>query len=328
MSDRSTRILTLARHEYRAAVRSRALVALGAVLVIATIASVYVAAVDYRSQLADYQAYVAAATAGGVQRLAPSPLALLSLLRGAMEYLEIIGALIAIALGYLSMSRERANRTFLLVRSRPVTGGELAAGNLLGAMAIIATIVAVTGAVAVLCLGFIGNDWISGAQAVKLLLAYTASVLYMGVFYALGVVVTARSRVAANGLMIALGIWLVIVLVLPQIGDTLDADNQVPGGLFSSLGLKKPQEDLILTHFGTYERVRNWIEEASFAKHYERFAFAMTDVKEKYRGFTLGELLNEKRVDIAWMAFYVVLLGAALRRSFTRRATIPQQGAS
>lgn len=40
MSDRSTRILTLARHEYRAAVRSRALVALGAVLVAATIASV------------------------------------------------------------------------------------------------------------------------------------------------------------------------------------------------------------------------------------------------------------------------------------------------
>ena len=37
--------------------------------------------------------------------------------------------------------------------------------------------------------------------------------------------------------MVALGIWLVVVLILPQIGDTLDADNQLPGGLFAALGL-------------------------------------------------------------------------------------------
>lgn len=310
------RTLTLARHEYRAAVRSRALVALTAVLVAATVASVYVASVDYRSQLADYQAYVSAATAGGVTRLAPSPLALLSLLRGALEYIEIIGAIIAIALGYLSVSRERANRTWALIRSRPVTAGELAAGNVLGATAVIATIVAAVATVAVVCLGVIGHDWVNAGQAVKLVLAYLSAILYMLVFYCLGVVVTARSRVAANGLMIALGIWLVVVLILPQIGDTLDADNQVPGGLFSSLGLKKPQEDLILTHFAGYERARNWIEEASFAKHFERFSFAMTDVKAKYRDLTLGELLVEKRVDMAWMAFYVVLLGEAMRRTF------------
>ena len=328
MNDSRTRIMTLARHEYRAAIRSRVLVALIGVLVLVTVVSVYIAAADYRGQLADYEAYRRAAAAGGVQRIAPSPLALLSLLRGAMEYIEIIGAIIAIALGYLSVSRERANRTLPLIQSRPVTARELATGNALGALALITTLVAATAVVGVLCLGLIGNDWINGAQAVKLLLAYVASVLYMFVFYCLGVACTARSKVAANGLMLALGIWLIVVLVLPQIGDTLDADNQVPGGLFSALTVSKPQEDKILSHFGTYEFVRTGIEELSFAKHYERFAFAMTDVKEKYRGFTLGELLNEKRVDIAWMAFYVVLLGAALRRSFTRRATIPQQGAS
>lgn len=328
MSSSTSRVLTLARHEYRAAVRSRLLLSLLTILVAVTVVSVYIAAVDYRSQLADYQAYRAAAQAQGLTRVAPPALALLSLLRGALEYLEIIGAVIAIALGYLSVSRERVNRTLPLLRSRPVTAGELAAGSALGALAVISTLILVTGLVAVLCLGFIGGDWVSGAQTVRLLLAYTAAVAYMGTFYCLGAMVTARSRVAANGLMIALGVWLLVVLILPQIGDTLDADNQVPGGLFAALGLGHNGEIAILQHFSMYEHIRNGLEEASLTKHFERFAFAMIDVKERYRSFSLGRLLQEKRNDIVWMALYAVALAAGLWRSFRSQPTIPEGGQS
>lgn len=319
-----SRVMTLARHEYRSAVRSRVLLALVAILVVVTAASVYIASVDYSSKLADYQAYRAAAQAGGLTQIAPSPLRLLSLLRGAMEYVDIIGAIIGITLGYLSVSRERANRTLALLRSRPVSPGELAAGSALGALAVISTLILATMAVAVLCLGLVGHDWVSSAEIVKLLLAFAASIIYMGVFYCLGAVMTARSKVAANGLMFALGIWLVVVLILPQIGDTLDADNQVPGGLFSALTLNKAQETKIITKFGTYETVRRDIEEASFAKHYERFAFAMTDVQDKYQGLSLSELLWKKHNDIVWMVIYPLVLGFALVRSFRRQPAISQ----
>ncbi len=328
MNSSTTRIITLARHEYRAAVRSRVLIALIGILVAVTVASVYIAAAEYRSQLADYEAYRSAAVAGGIKRIAPSPLVLLSLLRGAMEYIEIIGAIIAIALGYLSVSRERANRTLPLLRSRPVTSGELTGGSILGALAVMGTLIAVTAVVAVVCLGLIGKDWVNGSQAFRLLVAYLASIVYMGVFYCLGAMVTARSRIASNGLMVALGIWLVVVLILPQFGDTLDADNQVPGGLFKTLTIDRPQSLQILSHFGTYEFIRTGLEELSFAKHYERFVFAMTDVKANYRGFTLSQLFHEKRNDVAWMIFYAVALGAGIRRSFHRQPTIPIGGSS
>ena len=312
-------VLALASHEYRAAVRSRILLALIAVLAATTFISVLTASLDYRGQLADYEAYRRAAQASGVTRVPPLPLELLSLLRGAMEYLEILGAVIAIALGYLGVSRERANGTGPLLRSRPVSSGELAVGSTLGALAVLGTLVLSTAVVAVLCLGVIGQDWVDLGQLVKLTLAYTASVVYMAVFYCLGVVLTVRSKVVTNGLMLALGVWLLVVLILPQIGDTLDADNQVPGGLFTALTLDRAGETQVLAHFSTYERVRTGIEEASFSKHFERFAFAMTDVQQKYRGFTLGELLTEKRSDIAWMAFYAVALGTVLWRSYQRR---------
>lgn len=328
MNSSRHRILALAGHEYRAAVRSRILVVLLGILIVVTTVSVYIGAVDYRSQLADYMTYRAAAQASGLKQIAPTPLAPLSLLRGALEYLEIIGAIIAIALGYLSVSRERANRTLPLVRSRSVSSGELATGNALGALALISTLVAVTASVAVVCVGVIGHDWVNGGQAVKLLLAYFSAIVYMWIFYCIGAIATIKSRVAANGLMIALGIWLVVVLILPQIGDTLDVDNQIPGGLFHALTLAKADETAILLNFKTYEKIRTGIEEASFAQHFQRFSFAMTDVKEKYRTLSLWQLFGEKIHDIEWLVLYSIGLGFGLRRSFKRQNTIPQGGQS
>ncbi len=314
-------LITLARHEYRAAVRSRVLLGLIAVAVVTAAASVYIGAVDYRSQLADYTAYVNAATANGVGQVAPLPLQPLSLLRGAIEYLEIIGAVIGITIGYLSITRERTSGTLPLLRSRPVSNTQLTTGSALGALAIIATIVAVTATVTILSIGIIANTWVTGEQILKLTLAYLAATIYIATFYCLGVITTARSKFAVNGLLVALGIWLCVVLVLPQIGDTLDPDNQVPGGLFAALTLDKAHEEQILSHFGTYETVRTTIENASFEKHFERFAFAMTDVKDKYRGFTLGQLLDETRVNLIWLAIYPTALVALLYRTTRRQPT-------
>lgn len=321
MSEAPGKVLTLARHEYRAAVRSRTMAVFALILVSATVVSVYVASVEYAAQLADYQAYRAAAQANGLPRIAPSPLAALSLLRGALEYLEIIGAVIAITLGYLSVARERSNRTLALIRSRPVSINQQTAGRLLGALAVLSTLVLATIVVAIVCVGTIGHDWLSLAQVFRVSLVGLAAVVYLGTFYCLGAIATSRASLATNGLIVALGVWLVVVLVLPQIGDTLDADNQVPGGLFAALGLGHDGEVTILQHFTGYERTRTWIEDASLTKHFERFAFALTDVKERYRVYGLGWLINETKVDLAWLAAYAFALVVGLRRTLRRQST-------
>lgn len=318
------RIRALAAHEYRAAVRSRILLTLVGILTVATIASVYVAAAAHRSQVADYQTYKDAATASGLDRIAPSTLAPMSLLRGGFEYLQIIGAVIAVALGYLTVQRERANRTLPLLRSRPVTAGEQATGSLLGAAGLIATLVAVTGTVGVVCIGTIGNDWINASELVQLLLAYLVSIIYMTGFYTLGVVCSARSRHPINGLIAALCVLVLFVLVTPQIGDTLDADNQVPGGLFKALGMDRADETTILNHFSIYETVRTRIEWISFSQHYQRFVFAMTDVKERYRPLDLAGLLDVVWTDLAWVLAAPAALIALQRRALRHQPTTPQ----
>jgi ABC-2 type transport system permease protein len=131
---------------------------------------------------------------------------------------------------------------------------------------------------------------------------------------------TARSHVLANGLVAALVIWLIVVLIIPQIGDTLDPDNQVPGGLFSALNLDGAHETRVLAKFDTYERIRNGIEEMSFAKHYERFSFAFLDVKvrDTHGSMPVGDLARVMKGDILWMLGYSVALAVALRQTVGR----------
>lgn len=325
-NDSMKRIRVLARHEYRAAARNKVLAAFLITLVTVTAVSILIGAIDYRSKLDAYNAYKHSAQASGISRVAPLSLQVLSLLRGAIEYIEIIGAVIAIALGYLSVARERGNRTLPLIRTRPVSTFELAVGTALGALALITTVMVITAIIGIVSLGVVASTWITAEEFAKLTLAYIASIVYLTIFYLLGATLTSRAKTSSNGLLVALVVWLVVVLVLPQIGDTMDADNQLPGGLFAAMGLNHTGELQVLTHFTGYERFRNGLEEVSLAKHYERFAFGMLDVKDKYRGFSISRLLHEKRHDIAWMAIFAALLGAALTRAFKQQPALPTGG--
>jgi ABC-2 type transport system permease protein len=116
------------------------------------------------------------------------------------------------------------------------------------------------------------------------------------------------------------------VLIVPQIGDTMDPDNQVPGGLFAALQVKKPDEKKVLAHFKTYENLRNGLEETSLTKHFERGSFAVTGIKDKYNGKSLGFIADAKRSDIEWMLFYSALM-SVLMWSGLRRERLTQKEA-
>jgi ABC-type transport system involved in multi-copper enzyme maturation permease subunit len=317
-----TKVWALAKHEYRSAVRSKALVALLATFILVTTVSILIAAFTFQSKLADYNTYKAAAQAAKQTYIAAPQLFPLQLLRGAIEYVEIIGSVIAIALGYVSVARERSNRTMQLLLSRPVTTFQMVSGRILGAFSIFISIIAVTGFIAVIAIGVIGNTWLTLAELGRLAIAYGLSVIYMLLFYCVGAILTLRSRAPINGLISGFAVWLLIVMIMPQIGDTMDVDNQVPGGLFHALQIQKSDERAILAHFKTYETIRNDIEIASIEKHYERFNFAVTGIKDKYNQRPLAEVVAAKRSDLGWLGGALLLLFGGLSVSMRRKYMI------
>ena len=314
-----TKVWTLAKHEYRAAVRSKALSALLATFIIVTAVSILIAAFTYKSKLADYNVYKAAAQAARATYIAGPQLFPLQLLRGAIEYVEIIGSVIAIALGSVSVARERNNKTMQLLLSRPVSTAQLFFGRVLGAFFIFFLIVAATGAIAIVAIGSIGGTLLTGVELLRLVIAYGMSIIYMMLFYSVGVILTLRSRAPINGLITGFAVWLLIVMIMPQVGDTMDVDNQVPGGLFHALQVPKSQEHAILAHFRGYEIIRNDIEVSSIEKHYERFNFAVTGIKDQYNQRPLPEIFAAKRADLVWLGGAMALLFGGMAISMRRK---------
>jgi ABC-2 type transport system permease protein len=311
-------VLALAQHEWRCATRSGVLLLLIASIVLVTAGSITIASYDFKAQVADYTSYLQQAAAAGTTVGAPPKFFALQLTRPVIEYIQIIGAVLAIGLGYLSIARERSGNTLPLLLVRPVTTRDLFLGRLLGATALITTVLAAAATVTVVLIGTVGGHWLDSGELVRLAITFVTAIAYLIAFYALGAWLTARSRATTNGLVVALVIWLCIVLIIPQIGDTMDPDNQVPGGLFAALQIDQANELKVLSHFSTYERIRSTLEETSLTKHFERFTFAVTGIKDTYNGATLSHITSAKRADITGIALYLALAGALMASALRR----------
>ncbi|WKY46196.1 ABC transporter permease subunit [Eubacteriaceae bacterium ES2] len=144
----------------------------------------------------------------------------------------------------------------------------------------------------------IGQVPLNADDLLRLGLFFLMSLLYMLFFYSLSLALTLMTKNGRQAMLIAIIVWIIFAFVLPQIGDTMDMDNQLPGGFFSSMGLQTSQESQILSHFKTYETIRNGIEELSPLKHYERMSFALMNIKPGFDQMTGLQVVATKWIDL------------------------------
>jgi hypothetical protein len=122
-------------------------------------------------------------------------------------------------------------------------------------------------------------------------------------------VLTLHMKQPSHALLIAFVVWLLLVLIAPQIGDTLDPDNQVAGGVFQQLHIAKPDQTEIMKRFAGFESLRNGIEVSSITKHFERFTFAILGIKATYAGMPIALIITEKLGDLIWILLTALGLG-------------------
>ena len=124
----------IAKKEYSNAIKNVLFITLVGFLLFLTAVSLLVAGFNFQSQVAQYntalaQLHVLGQTGAVLEKPQYFPL---QMLRGTIEYLEIIGAIIGIILGYISIAKEKGNNTLQLVLSRPVSKASFIVGKILG----------------------------------------------------------------------------------------------------------------------------------------------------------------------------------------------------
>ncbi len=134
---------------------------------------------------------------------------------------RVVLSLVALLFGFDQISREREQGTLKLILGNSVSRAKVLAGKWLGNFASLTVpflLVTLLGA-AVLQLS--PEVRFSAGQAARLGLILTLSVLYLGFFLSLGMLISALTRRAATSVVVLLFIWALLVFVIPNLGTLL-----------------------------------------------------------------------------------------------------------
>jgi len=300
-------MLTLAKKEILDAFRNKVFILLLAMLFLLIIVSVVLGSIQVNINVESYNESINFLKSMGKTDFPSAPsFNPLSASKSFANYIGLLGALVAIVLGNASIIREWRGGTMRLLLSRWISRNGFISGKILGNLVLLACITLFSFIITLLAVIMVSKAPVTADEIARQGLFFLVSFLYMAFFMLLGLCMALIVRGGNKALMITVVILLVISFILPQIGDTMDLDNQLPGGFFASMGMKKEEEKKILEQFSSYETIRNGIEECSPTKHYERVGFALLNVKPGFEQNTALEV-----VAIKWLDF-TALLGPAL----------------
>ena len=310
MTNAFAQIRVIAAKEIRDALTSYIIVAVAGFMVLAAMIALAVSAFALHSDVLAYEEAKAMLISLGkpVDALVAPAYFPLRLMRGFIEQTEIIGAVLGIVLGYRAAAIERGRNTLALMMTRPLSQSVFLAGKISGNLVLITISIGLSFLLGAVAIVLIGGVSLSGVEQLKVLLSFIAASFYTSSFFMLGFILALHIKRLPHALLYAFAIWLTFVLVAPQIGDTLDPDNQVSGGVFKKLNIPRAQEKQILLSFSGYEDARNAIEETSPAIHLERTTFALLGIKEIFNGMPISAILYERmRNPIALLLFFLAM---------------------
>ncbi len=146
----------------------------------------------------------------------------LSMLRNMTTYISLLGALVAIVLGFQVISEDLRAGVFPLISSRPIPRNQYAVGKLtalFGSVLALLILAGLTTAATVLLMPGIhlaANDWLSLIQF------YGVSALFLTAFGSMAMASAAWSRSESVGLLVPVTVWLVLTFVFPQFSANIN----------------------------------------------------------------------------------------------------------
>ncbi len=211
-------ITTIASHQILALRRQRVFIALLGILLAMTALAGVLGWSSHRTIVGVYGEATRLLAAQG-QPAPANPFTLkptLALLSNMVIYIPLIGALLALVLGHLSIADDEAGGVGRLVFSRRVSRNTYLAGKVTGAAAVLAVILASSLVVSATSVWIVNRTVPTIAELGRLGLFYGLSWLYLLAFALIGMIAVLATRSKPIALLSAMGAWLVITFVIPQ----------------------------------------------------------------------------------------------------------------
>ncbi|MGB4438683.1 MAG: ABC transporter permease subunit [Sedimentibacter sp.] len=214
-------IFIIARKEIKTAFRDNIFLIITGLFVLLSAISVYIGSSTKNAELQAYQSIVQLLQNQGATSFPPQPeIFHLSVLSNIINYVSMIGAVVAIFLGFETFSGERDKGTLKLIAVRPVYRDQIVTGKLMGGGIVISVLLGI-----VLIFNLVLFNLVSGMtlpinEIIRLFVFFVTAFVYMMIFYTATMYVSLKTNDSTFGFMLMMIIWLAISFVLPQLADS------------------------------------------------------------------------------------------------------------
>jgi ABC-2 type transport system permease protein len=174
------------------------------------------------------------------------------------EFVAILGPLVGIAFGFDAINGERAQGTLPRLAAQPIYRDEIINGKFVAGLSSIAlslaAVMAIVGGYGALRLG-IGPTW---GELTRIVGFYVVAIVYVGLWLALAILCSVRSRRAATAALVTLAVWLIVTLFAGLIaGMIADAVHSVDANSTAEQVLANARLELTIRRFSPDQLARD-----------------------------------------------------------------------
>jgi ABC-type transport system involved in multi-copper enzyme maturation permease subunit len=131
---------------------------------------------------------------------------------------KVMVSLVTILFAFSAIAGERETGTLKLMLSNSVSRGQLLLGKFLGGYASLAAAFLAAALIAVLLAALSPSVALGSEGLLRIALIILVSLVYIAVFFLIGIAVSALTRRSATAVLLLLAIWIVLALVVPNVG--------------------------------------------------------------------------------------------------------------
>lgn len=214
-------IFVVAAKEFKEAWKNNIFLIIAALFFAFSLLSVYIGSTTKHAEIQAYLQTVALLKAGGATVFPPRPpIYTLTILQNNIVYVSMVGALVAIFLGFDVFTKEKSHGNLRLILSRPIFRDQLISGKILGGAGVIGLLQVLIFIFGLVLLQFVGGITPSGQEVLRLLMFSGISFLYMLLFYLCALFVSVLAKSSEAVFLIGITFWVAVSFVLPQMADT------------------------------------------------------------------------------------------------------------
>lgn len=214
-------IFIIAAKEFKTAFKDKVFLVITALFLLLSIVSVYIGSSTKNAEIKAYQDIVELLKSQGATSFPPSPeIFPLAILQNIIKYVSIIGAVLAVFLGFDAFSGERENGTLKLIFVRPLYRDQVVTGKLLGGGLVIGVLLAITLIFNTLLFSVVSGILPNVNELSRLMVFIILAFIYMMIFYTATLFVSIKTSERAFGFLSMMVVWILVSFVIPQLADS------------------------------------------------------------------------------------------------------------